>query len=160
MSELHHSLETMGVLQYLFAVTFLICYALAIGDFLGPGARVGVAAVGFVSAVGFSAATDPWVHGVLLTAFAVIGIGLFLGIAWLLKTLFASAVGEVSVEAAYDDALSALPDGDAPEAAPLPVRAAAVPPSAGAVPGAATVEPAPLGRLLGAERPSLDSGAS
>ena len=168
MSELHHSLETMGVLQYLFAVAFLICYALAIGDFLGPGARAGVAAVGLVSAIGFSAATDPWVHGVLLTAFAVIGIGLFIGFAWMLKTVFASAVGEVSVEAAYDDAVSALPDGDAPAAAPLPsLRSAAEGGSllsggAAAALNAASVpvEPAPLGRLLGAERPSLDSGAS
>lgn len=155
MTELHHSLESMGVVQYLFAVAFLICYALAIGDFFGPGARTGVAGVGLVSAVGFSAFTTPWVHGVLLTAFAVIGIGLFLGVAWLLKTLFASAVGEVSVEAAYDDAVAAEAEPAEPGAVGLsrvvsdPVPAAEV-----VVPEPAAPQEAPLGRLLGAERPS------
>lgn len=150
MSELHHSLETMGVLQFLFAVAFLICYSLAIGDFLGPGARVSVALFGLVSAVGFSVFTDPWVHGVLLTAFAVIGIGLFLGIAWMLKLVFASAVGEVSVEAAYGDALSA----SATEPAPLPEA----PPQPRASPD--PVAEAPIGRLLGSDVPSFDQRAS
>lgn len=161
MSELHHSLESMGVLQYLFAVAFLICYALVIGDFFGPGARGSIALVGLVAAAGFSFFTAPWVHGVLLTAFAVIGIGLFLGVAWLLKTLFASAVGEVSVEAAYDDAIAAeseldprelrqnvpartVPDLAAPEAVPL---------------GEKIPEPA-LGRLLRGDGPTLDQRPS
>lgn len=97
----------MGVVQYLFAVAFLICYALTLGGFLGPGARANLAGAGLLSAVGFSLTADVWVHGVLLLAFTVIGMGLFLGMAWLLKAMFASAVGEVSTEAAYDDALSA-----------------------------------------------------
>lgn len=152
MNELHHSLESMGVVQYLFAVAFLICYALAIGGFLGPGARNGVALVGLVSAVGFSFFTTPWVHGVLLTAFAVIGIGLFLGVAWLLKLLFASAVGEVSPEAAFDDAVAASALEGEPDA--LPSRPAAEPAVTNAVPDA------PLGRLLGAEPPTLDQRPS
>src|SRR5262245_57321169 len=49
MSELHHTLETMGVLQFLFAAAFLICYTLAIGGFLGPGARAGVLMLGFIA---------------------------------------------------------------------------------------------------------------
>ena len=122
MSELHHSLETMGVLQFLFAAAFLTCYALAIGGFLGQGARAGVALVGLSAAVGFSFFTEPWVHGVLLTTFAIIGIGLFLGLAWLLKMLFASAFGEVSVEAAYDDAVSATVEYDEPEPEALPAE--------------------------------------
>ncbi|MGE5866328.1 MAG: hypothetical protein ACM32J_14700 [Rhizobacter sp.] len=158
MSELHHSLESMGVLQYLFAVVFLICYALAIGDFLGAGARPAVAAFGFVSAAGFSFATDPWVHGVLLTAFAVIGIGLFLGLAWLLKTLFASAVGEVSVEAAYDDAVSvsAAVDEELAALEQDPVRPAAIEPR----PAADVRGDAAIGRLLGADARSLDQRTS
>jgi len=154
MSELHHSLETMGVLQFLFAAVFLICYALAIGGFLGPGARTGVALVGLCAAAGFSFFTQPWVHGVLLTTFAIIGIGLFLGLAWLLKILFASAVGEVSVEAAYDDAVSATAEYDDSEPEALPPRPAPDFAAPGSVP-----EPS-LGRLLGAEAPTLDQRPS
>jgi len=87
MSDLQHSLQSMGVIQYLLAVMFLICYALALGDFLGPSARFGVAGTGLLSAIGFSVMADYWVHGVLLTAFVVVGMGLFIGVAWLLKTL-------------------------------------------------------------------------
>ncbi len=93
MSELNHSLQTMGVLQYLFAVTFLCCYALALGGFLGPAARGGLAMAGFGSAAGFVVMADAWVHGVLLMAFAVAGIGLFIGLAWLLKAVVLSAQG-------------------------------------------------------------------
>lgn len=87
MNDLQHSLQSMGVIQYLLAVMFLICYALALGDFLGPSARFGVAASGLLSAIGFSVLADYWVHGVLLTAFVVVGMGVFIGAAWLLKTL-------------------------------------------------------------------------
>jgi|GEM_PF-1602310 len=160
MSELHHSLESMGVVQYLFAVAFLICYALVIGDFFGPGARGGVAIVGLVSAVGFSFFTTPWVHGVLLTAFAVIGIGLFLGVAWLLKTLFASAVGEVSVEAAYDDAVAAETESDPREQAALALRAVADPVLPDPVPSAEPVPEPAIGRLLRADGPALDQRPS
>lgn len=158
MSELHHSLESMGVLQYLFAVVFLICYALAIGDFLGAGARPAVGAFGLASAIGFSFATDPWVHGVLLTAFAVIGIGLFLGLAWLLKAVLASAVGEVSVEAAYDNAVSvsAAVDEELASIEQAPARPSASEPR----PAADVRGEAGIGRLLGAEARSLDQRAS
>ena len=37
MSELNHSLQTMGVLQYLLAVTFLGCYAFVLGWCLFEG---------------------------------------------------------------------------------------------------------------------------
>jgi hypothetical protein len=87
MSDLQHSLHSMGVIQYLLAVMFLICYALTLGGFLGPQARYGVAATGLLSAAGFSALADYWVHGVLLTTFVIVGMGLFIGVAWLLKTL-------------------------------------------------------------------------
>lgn len=158
MSELHHSLESMGVLQYLFAVVFLICYALAIGDFLGAGARPAVGAVGVASAVGFSFATDPWVHGVLLTAFAVIGMGLFLGLAWLLKAMLASAVGDVSIEAAYDDAVSvsAAVDEELAALESAPARPPAVEPR----PAADVRGEAAIGRLLGAEAHPLDQRTS
>lgn len=87
MNELQHSLHDMGVVQYLLAVTFLICYALVLGNFLGTDARLGVGLAGLVAAVGFSLLCDYWVHGILLTAFVVVGMGLFIGAAWLLKTL-------------------------------------------------------------------------
>lgn len=117
MSELNHSLQSMGVLQYLLAVTFLACYALALGGFLGPGARSGLAVTGIGSASGFVVLSDVWVHGVLLIAFSVAGIGLFIGAAWLLKALVLSARGidEDSVVAEVQAALAeeAALDGSA-----------------------------------------------
>ena len=131
MSELQHSLHSMGVVQYLLAVTFLICYALALGDFLGPGARFGVGSVGLLSAGGFSVLADYWVHGVLLTVFVVVGMGLFIGLAWLLKTLVmvgqrrhqarllaaAAAVQQLADDGESSDANPPLPS--APDAAPF-----------------------------------------
>jgi hypothetical protein len=87
MNELQHSLQHMGVLQYLMAVVFVICYALALGDFLGPNARWGLAVIAATCAVVFSVLSDYWVHGVLLTVFVLVGMGLFIGCAWLLKIL-------------------------------------------------------------------------
>lgn len=151
----------MGVFQYLFAVLFLICYALAIGDFLGAGARPAVLGLGGASAVAFSFFTDPWVHGVLLVTLAVIGIGLFLGLAWLLKALFVSAVGDVSVEAAYDDAVSvsAAVDEELALLEQAPPRAQ-TPPDARPGHEPQPRAEAPIGRLLGADRPSLDQRTS
>jgi hypothetical protein len=85
MSELQHSLNSIGVIQYLLAVVFVICYALVLGDFLGSGARLGLALVGLVCACGFASMADYWVHGVLLTVFVLVGMGLFIGLAWGLK---------------------------------------------------------------------------
>jgi hypothetical protein len=86
MSELQQSLNSIGVSQYLLVVAFVICYALVLGDFLGAGARIGLALVGLVCAVGFASMADYWVHGVLLTVFVLVGMGLFIGLAWGLKT--------------------------------------------------------------------------
>jgi hypothetical protein len=90
MSELQHSLHQMGVLQYLMAVVFVICYALVLGDFLGANARWGLAVMAASSAVIFSILSDYWVHGVLLTMFVLVGMGLFIGCTWLLKILVIS----------------------------------------------------------------------
>jgi hypothetical protein len=87
MSEIQHSLQQMNVAQYLLAVAFLICYALVLGDFLGSGARLGLALGGLVCAAGFSALADHWVNGVVLCVFVLVGMGLFIGLAWTLKTL-------------------------------------------------------------------------
>ncbi|MEY4564978.1 MAG: hypothetical protein RLZZ618_4255 [Pseudomonadota bacterium] len=111
MSELNHSLQNMGVMQYLLAVTFLCCYALALGGFLGAGARVGLAAVGVGSAFGFVVLTDVWVHGLLLIIFAVAGIGLFIGTAWVLKALVVSTQG-IDEEGVIADVQATLIDTD------------------------------------------------
>jgi hypothetical protein len=87
MTELQNSLHHMGAAQYLLAVAFVICYALVLGDFFGASARWGLAAAGGVSVVGFSVLAQYWVHGVLLTLFVLVGMGLFIGLTWLLKVL-------------------------------------------------------------------------
>ena len=44
-----------------------------------------------VQAVAFAALTDPWVHGALLVAFVVAGLGLFVMLSWLLARLLGAA---------------------------------------------------------------------
>jgi hypothetical protein len=99
MTELHHSLQSMGVVQYLFAVAFLISYVFALGGFLGPASRGKVWLVGLVAAAGFTATATPWEHGLLLVIFAMAGIGLFIGLAWLLKIATAARYGEPALAA-------------------------------------------------------------
>jgi hypothetical protein len=85
MSELQQSLNSMNLGQYLLAVAFIICYALVLGNFLGPRLRLKLAGLACLCAIGFALLSRHWVHGVLMIAFLFMGMGLFIGLAWLLK---------------------------------------------------------------------------
>lgn len=82
----------MGVLQHLCGVAFLIFYSLSLGGFLGPERRTKVMLAALASAGAFVATADLWVHGVLLIALAVVGVGAYLALAWLLKSLCEAAL--------------------------------------------------------------------
>jgi hypothetical protein len=72
------SLDAIGFEQQMCLFVFIASYPLAIGGLLEGRTRriAGFAAAG--SMVGFAAMTDPWIHGVLLVAFFVAAVGLFI----------------------------------------------------------------------------------
>ena len=84
MAELGDSLASMNFVQLLLLFAFVTCYMLAIGGLLGPAARRRFALLALALACAFAALTEPWVHGALLVAFAVAGLGLFVLLTWLL----------------------------------------------------------------------------
>ena len=84
MNELGDSLERMSFMQLLLLFAFVTSYVLALGGLLGTPARRRAALLALLLAAAFSALTDPWVHGALLTAFVVAGLGLFVLLSWLL----------------------------------------------------------------------------
>jgi hypothetical protein len=77
----------MGWEQYLLAHVFLGSYVVALGEFAGARGRLVGLATAALAAVGFAAFSDAWEVGVILVAFAVVGIGLLSGAAWTLWTV-------------------------------------------------------------------------
>ena len=93
MHELSQTLDQIGIAQLVLALLFLGAYALMLGGFIGGTAQVVSGAVALFSAAGFVFLTDPWVHGILLVAAFVIGVGVFIAAAWLLMALTGRATG-------------------------------------------------------------------
>ncbi len=93
MNELNSTLENMGSLQLVLALLFLGAYAMVLGGFVEGSAQAAAGAMAMLSAAAFIALTTPWVHGVLLTAFVVVGMGLFIATAWVVTTLAGRAGG-------------------------------------------------------------------
>lgn len=127
MTELGDSLERMGFMQLLLLFGFVTCYMLAIGGLFGTTLRLRAAAAALAQAGGFVALTEPWVHGALLLAFVVAGLGLFVVLSWLLartlepRQLPADEAVSESVETSTPQT-SGFGDGRAP--APKLVRRA------------------------------------
>lgn len=86
-SEVNNSLQTMGLVQYLLALLFLMSYPLALTSFAGPRGRLHAGLLAVAAAIGFIGFTSPWEHGVLLVAMAVLAIGAFSAVVWLLDAL-------------------------------------------------------------------------
>jgi hypothetical protein len=126
MAELGDSLERMTFVQLLLLFGVVIAYVLALGGMLGQRARLRSAFLAVLMAGGFTALTDPWMHGALLMAFVIAGLGLFVGLTWLLARL----LGPRS-EAAAESAETATP---AAVAAPVPLRSGDSQPPATAAP--------------------------
>jgi hypothetical protein len=115
---LQSSLHGMGPSQYLLAFFFLASYAYALGGFLGERGRRGAAAGAAAAALGFALLTDPWEHGVLVVAVAVIAMGAFGAGAWLLWALLGWPHADSLVGAART--MSLADEGSDRVAAPPP----------------------------------------
>lgn len=102
MNELGDSLERMSFMQLLLLFVFVTSYVLALGNLLGAVARRRAALLALLSAAGFAALTDPWVHGALLVAFVVAGLGLFVVLSWLLARMLGPRQRPGDEEAAMD----------------------------------------------------------
>jgi hypothetical protein len=117
-SEVHLTLQSMGFVQLLLALAFLTSYAVACSAMFESRGRWRGALAALAAGAGFVAATDPWVHGAMLMAGAIAGMGLFSATAWLLgRTLRVP-------DAPPAPAVEAMP---AVEAAAVPTTAHALP---------------------------------
>lgn len=96
MTDLSDSLQRMTFMQLVLLFGFLTAYVLALGAMLSSAGRRHAGVVAFGCAVGFTAFTDPWVHGALLMVFVVAGLGLFVVLAWLLARLSSPRQAQVS----------------------------------------------------------------
>ena len=84
---LQDSLAAMGFTELGLALLTLCCYALAFNGALGLKIRTSAAGVAFLAAGAFAAFTDPWVHGVILIAIGIAGMGLFVAVVWALSAV-------------------------------------------------------------------------
>lgn len=109
MSELVDSLERMNFMQLLLLFGFVTTYAAAVGSLFGMALRLRAAAAALVQAVAFAALTDPWVHGALLLAFVVAGLGLFVVLSWLLARMLGPRPLAVEMPAETASDASTLP---------------------------------------------------
>ena len=112
MTELGDSLERMSFMQLLLLFGVVISYVLALGGMLDQRARLRAALLAVLFAAGFTALTDPWVHGALLVIFVIAGLGLFVMLTWLLARLLGPQPELVPAAAE-----------EAGGSAPLPLRA-------------------------------------
>jgi Flp pilus assembly protein TadB len=127
-SELDSTLHAMDFAQLLLAFVFLTSYALALGQMLGARGRMRAGLVALLAAIAFASMTNPWVHGALLVAMAVAGIGLFIVAVWLLGIV--TARRPTAQELANTSALQAVAANTPVEAAKtgaMPIIAPQVP---------------------------------
>lgn len=119
MNELGDSLERMSFVQLLLLFGFVTTYMVAVGGLFGSAVRLRAAAAALLQAVAFVVLTDPWVHGALLVAFVVAGLGLFVMLSWLLARLLGPRAQPVDAPAdtASDSSMLAS-QPQAPRAAP------------------------------------------
>jgi hypothetical protein len=117
MTELGDSLERMTFMQLLLLFGLVTSYVVALGGMLSVRLRKRAALLALLLAVAFTALTDPWVHGALLMAFVIAGLGLFVLLSWLLARLLGPRELPVEVEAE-----PALPLPSQPDLQPLPLR--------------------------------------
>ena len=100
-SELHTSLRTMGFMQLLLAVVFLACYSIACSTMFALRGRCRAGLGALLSAGAFTALMQPWMHGAMLLAGAVAGLGLFSFAVWLMSNLL-NLPGEVGQQSTDD----------------------------------------------------------
>ena len=121
MTELGNSLERMSFMQLLLLFGIVTGYVVAVGGLFGTATRLRAAAAALLQVVAFAVLTDPWVHGALLVAFVVAGLGVFVAFSWLLARLLGPRTSQPQLQASVDT--STLPS--VPPSQPL--RQAEVP---------------------------------
>lgn len=82
MHDLGHTLNSMDSTRLLLALLFVASYASSIGRLATERGRHWSIALATLAGLAFVGLTDPWVHGVLLVIFAVVGVGAFIALAW------------------------------------------------------------------------------
>jgi hypothetical protein len=91
MREVVEIAKTMGPEQLFLALVFLASYALALGEFATARGRLWAVGTGLLAAAAFAAFSDPWEGGVVLAAFASVGMAVFSAAAWALALATTSA---------------------------------------------------------------------
>lgn len=114
MSELGDSLDRMSFMQLLLLFGFVTTYVVAVGGLFGTAVRLRAAGLALVQVVAFAALTDPWVHGALLLAFVVAGLGLFVMLSWLLARVLGPRPLPVEVPTDVAGDTSTLPSQPQP----------------------------------------------
>ena len=114
---LQDSLAAMGFIELGFALLALCCYALAFNGALGLQIRTFAAGAAFAAAGAFAAFTDPWVHGVILIAIGIAGMGLFVAVVWAM-----SAVLGLSRRGTREPIPEMIPEEGKPGESPAVVR--------------------------------------
>jgi hypothetical protein len=85
--EIRGSLDAIGFEQQAFLFAFLASYPLTLGGLLASRGRRIAGITATASMIGFTIATDPWIHGVLVVVVIVAGMGMFIAAVWALDQL-------------------------------------------------------------------------
>jgi hypothetical protein len=97
LGEVFDSLRFMNQWQLLLAFLACMGYALSQGRLIEPQARRIAAALALVAAAGFAFESAEWTNATMLLAFAVAGLGLFIGSTWLISRLLGLDAARVAV---------------------------------------------------------------
>ncbi len=104
MSVLGHvfdSLAGMSLLQLLLAFMACMGYATAQGGLLAPRGRQLAGATALAAAGAFTLLSTDWTAAIMLVAFAVAGLGLFVSAAWVLSRSVLAAGSPAASDAAF-----------------------------------------------------------
>lgn len=103
------SLQSMTSIQLLYGFLTCMCYAALQGSLLDGPLRWVAVSMCVLTALGFVMTGDDWVYGFMLLVFAVVGLGLFAAVVWLLGSVL--GVDERSLRPALDSAsVESIPD--------------------------------------------------
>jgi len=85
LGDVFESLKGMSLLQLLLAFVACTAYALAQGALVGRRGRRAAWAMALTAAAGFALESTEWMYAAMLCAFAIVGLGVFVGAVWLLS---------------------------------------------------------------------------
>jgi hypothetical protein len=103
----------------LLALLFIAGYTSAIGHLASQRGRRWSTGLAALTGLAFVGLTNPWMHGALFVAFAVVGVGAFIVLAWALSAWAVRRPAEPVANVVKPAELEALP---APAALLVPAR--------------------------------------